>query len=111
MKLKIEVLQEDIDGAWRDGGNHCPVALAIKRVVKDTLDNKGYISTPVSKYSATFIRTDDNALFFAVLPWQVQMFIEMFDSHGSVEPFSFNLDFQRYASTGRTTWREYLGFE
>ena len=76
--MKISVTQEDIEQGQRENCNYCPVALAIKRVVKPWDMAVGTSTCGINAHSYT-------------LPTVAMMFIDSFDKGLPVQPFEFEL--------------------
>lgn len=83
--MLIQVTNEDIANGKRDDCKHCPVALAVKRVLKEdyycAVDGK-YIS--IYQLNGRFLQNHYTSVI-------VLRFITMFDTGRNVEPFEFEL--------------------
>lgn len=100
MYVKINVTTRDIKSGARKHSGNCPIALAVKRLIKPTyrtsvnVNNDGDIQVhaPVASYGKA-LRKDVKERNFhyknARMPVKAQRFISMYDSAISVEPFSF----------------------
>ena len=82
MKLKVEVTQEDIDNGVQQHSEKCPIACALKRLVKNP------------EVSEEIEFDQDETRFVADLPSDASSFIHLFDEEGSiaVKPFSFEIE-------------------
>ena len=78
MKIKVKVMQEDIDRGLRCSTAYCPIAYAIRRET----------GSSASVGRVVFI----NALDIAKLPVAAAMFVVAFDRGDFVEPFEFELE-------------------
>lgn len=84
MKLKIDVTQEDIDKGTPEKSNSCPIALALKRQLPEAEEISVDI---VSDFMI------DEQRYIGDLPKSGEMFIQDFDNHKQVNPFSFEMEF------------------
>ncbi len=76
--MKIKVEQSDIDGGARCNGNHCPIALAIKRAIKSDDVCVGVIDGRIG-------------LREILLPPAAIDFVAQFDLGKDVTPFEFEI--------------------
>lgn len=79
MTIKIEVTQEDIDNGARSDAEFCPIARAARRQGLEWYVTPRYI----------YDRDKDRNL---KLPEEARNFIDFFDCHIAVEPFSFEVE-------------------
>lgn len=81
--MKINVTQADIENGHRADCFHCPIALAVIRAtgIFSTVDSDG-------------IRIYDNPVKRFPHDMQRQEFIERYDHKETVEPFSFEIEFE-----------------
>ena len=79
MKIEVDVTQEDINNGRKFNCIMCPVALAIKRAIRN----------PKVSVFSILARIDTEDYFF---PKKVQNFIQNFDGSILVEPIKFELD-------------------
>lgn len=82
MKIKVEVTQEDINNGVRQDSEKCPIACALKRLVKN----------PEVEDAIEF---DLNEIrYIAYLTHEAATFINHFDERGliAVAPFSFEIE-------------------
>jgi hypothetical protein len=85
----IEVTQEDIDKGERRQCNTCPVALAITRQLPEEL--KGCVVSVTCLNATIFSKNTRGILRHAELPEEAADFIQRFDDHIGVQPFTFSL--------------------
>ena len=80
MKIKVEVTQEDINNGVRQDGDNCPIACALKRLVK----------SPEVEDDIEFDL--DGIRYVARIPDKASEFISKFDNAVNVLPFSFEIE-------------------
>lgn len=85
MLVKIQVTQEDINNGIKFKCESCPVALAIKRLLKPNV--KVLVGDIIS-----FMTNDSSEWKDVVTPERVWDFLVQFDNKRPVQPFSFELD-------------------
>ncbi len=81
----IEVTQDDIDHGTRGSCNTCPVARAIKRAT-------GFHNLVSARNVLAYNRERSTRPTAVNLPIEALRFINDFDCHHPVQPFSFELD-------------------
>lgn len=87
-KVKINVTQDDIDKGQINNCNLCPIALAIKRILKINSYNTIFVSSVIKllRYWNMEIQK-----YEVISPRSVKRFIQRFDQGKSVKPFNFFL--------------------
>ncbi len=86
--MKITVTEEDIKLGKRSSMAACPVALAIKRITKNT-------SVLIDERYVSWLQRDSiklPSMVYKDTPADVQWFIKNFDDGVVVEPFEFELN-------------------
>lgn len=95
MKVNVNVTQKDIDNGMDNNGFLCPISLALRR----RINNRSFV--PSTKKSLIRIYrghwTNPHCQLVAmppdvVLPEKATKFINKFDEHETVKPFSFSID-------------------
>ena len=81
-KIKIDVTEADIKNGIRFLSKKCPVALAVKRILKKPVQVWG------DTYNLVIQKGKENEIR---LPGKVDTFVERFDKGEKVKPFSFFL--------------------
>lgn len=102
--IKVEVLKKDIKNGVVKSSSTCPIALAVKRKLKNhIIDVEGdiiYVKEEIkgerkvfgySYNSGRFISFPKTRDYTGYPPQKVTTFIERFDSGKRVRPISFNL--------------------
>jgi len=85
MKLKVDVREDHIANGARCSTDYCPIALAIYELVPEgsRVDVDGEIRVTVPGEPYTHVGELSEVAF---------EFIERFDGHDAVEPFSFEVE-------------------
>lgn len=102
MKITVQVTQEHIDSAMRARGStfwastfswswsqNCPVALAIRDVLRDTFPPGAIFTVGYTTWKVT---VEDKAEQGGFLPQEAQLFIHNIDCRKEVKPFSFQIE-------------------
>ena len=86
MKLTVSVTADHIERGSAGNGEFCPIALAVRELVAE----RSYVS--VDQDSMFVRRPDEDFGFEGEPPESAIDFINAFDSHNPVEPFTFEVE-------------------
>lgn len=93
--MRVVVTQKDIENGVPDRNMECPIALSLRRRLHSE-DVRVY----QSKFSISYLIDDVWATDVFELPSKAMNFIERFDDHQKVKPFTFEIDIdpEKYAA-------------
>ncbi len=93
MKTLINVTAQDISEGRRKDCKTCPIALAVRRIVKPECDVKVSTTYVGIHFNYEALKDDDSEIIksFPDLPSNARTFIVRFDRELPVQPFAFEL--------------------
>lgn len=85
MLVTVDVTPEDLSNGLPGNCGLCPVALAVRRIVRDDVAIR--VSMSILSW-----RWPDYTTGSVDLPWTAENFIKRFDAACEIEPFEFEID-------------------